>query len=98
MSGPRPKRQTGTQKRPLLKCPYRDCTDGIVKGMFGSRSECATCNGSGLVDADSGEALPDREIIRQLLMRFEEQRLKIQQLEESRQWLENRLSRYERGR
>ncbi len=66
--------------------------------MFGSRSECATCNGSGLVDADSGEALPDREIIRQLLMRFEEQRLKIQQLEESRQWLENRLSRYERGR
>lgn len=65
--------------------------------MFGSRSECATCNGSGLVDAETGEALPDREIIRQLLMRFEEQKQRICHLEENRQWLERRLERYERG-
>ncbi len=98
MSGPRPKRQAGTQKRPLVKCPYRDCTDGIVKGMFGSRSDCATCNGSGLVDAETGEALPDREIIRQLLMRFEEQKHQIHELQRYQSYLLNRLEGYERGR
>lgn len=66
--------------------------------MFGSRSECATCNGSGLVDAQTGEALADREIIRQLLMRFEEQRQRIYELHQYKEELQRRLEGYERGR
>ena len=98
MSAPRPKRAAATQKRLLMKCPYADCTDGIVKGMFGSRSDCATCNGLGLVDAETGEALPEREIIRQLLMRFEWQRLQIHELQRYQSELQKRLEMYERGR
>ena len=66
--------------------------------MFGSRSECATCNGSGLVDAETGEALSDREIIRQLLMRFEEQKHRIYELQQYQDYLQKRLDGYERGR
>lgn len=66
--------------------------------MFGSRSDCATCNGSGLVDAETGEALPDREIIRQLLMRFEEQKHQLHELQQYQNYLLKRLEGYERGR
>ena len=99
MSAPRPKRAAATQKRLLMKCPYADCTDGIVKGMFGSRSDCATCNGlPGWWTLRPGEALPEREIIRQLLMRFEWQRLQIHELQRYQSELQKRLEMYERGR
>ncbi|WP_299733879.1 hypothetical protein [uncultured Endozoicomonas sp.] len=105
MSKPRPKQKSkgasGTEKRMLIKCPYQDCTDGMVKGMFGSRSECATCNGSGLVDAETGEPLPDQEIIRQLLIRYQEQKWQIYELKKCLTEQSARLAQYEqdeRGR
>lgn len=81
-----------------MKCTYHDCDDGMVKGLFGSRSECATCNGSGLLDAETGEALPDREIVRQLLMRYSEQKLIIHEMQSYQKELQKQLRRYERGR
>ncbi len=75
-----------------------DCQGGSVVGMMGSLSDCATCNGLGLVDADTGEALPERDVIRQLLMRFEEQRLRIHQMKQYQEELQRRLEGYERGR
>lgn len=88
----------GIQKRLLKKCAYQDCSDGLVTGMFGSRSECAQCNGLGLVDAQTGEALPEREIIQQLQLRFEEQKKHIRELQRSNSYLQQRLEGYERSR
>ncbi len=86
------------KKRMLQKCPYADCNNGSVVGMFGSLADCATCNGLGLVDADTGEALPERDVIRQLLMRFEEQKLRIHEMQRYQVELQKQLDRYERGR
>ncbi|WP_163371059.1 hypothetical protein [Endozoicomonas acroporae] len=91
-------RNQSFKKRMLKKCHYMDCQGGSVVGMMGSLSDCATCNGLGLVDADTGEALPERDVIRQLLMRFEEQRLRIHQMKQYQEELQRRLEGYERGR
>ena len=91
-------RRQSFKKRMLVKCHYMDCQNGSVVGMMGSLSDCATCNGLGLVDAETGDALPERDIIKQLLMRFEEQRLQIHELQRYQSELQKRLERYERGR
>ena len=96
------KESHGIQKRPLVKCPYQDCDKGLVKGLFNSLAECHQCNGLGLVDAETGEALPEREVIRQLVVRLTEVRAKarwmVKELQRSNQLLRQRLEQYERGK
>ncbi|WP_330926309.1 hypothetical protein [Candidatus Sororendozoicomonas aggregata] len=96
------KESHGIEKRELVKCPYQDCDKGLVEAMFGSRAECHQCDGFGFVDKETGEALPEREIIRQLVIRLAHQRMeakkKICELQRSNQYLQQRLMDWERGR
>ena len=70
----------GIQKRTLKQCEYQDCHQGMVKTLLGGLYECNSCNGLGLVDKETGEALPEREVIRQLLLRLKAQRAHIREL------------------
>lgn len=64
------------QKRLLKKCNSPFCDQGQVKGICGSFNTCVQCEGAGLVDAETGKALPANEIIRQLMIKLiEEKRL-----------------------
>ncbi|AMO58133.1 hypothetical protein GZ77_20580 [Endozoicomonas montiporae] len=86
----------GIQKRLLKKCSYQDCDEGMVRAMLGTVSECAQCDGLGLVDAETGEALPKREIIRQLLIRLREEKRKFKEYSEGVRKQLQRLNDYER--
>lgn len=88
----------GIQKRLLKKCGYQDCDEGVVKALFGTVSECAQCDGLGLVDAETGDALPHMEIIRQLLLRLREEKQKFREYSAGVQKQLQRLNDYERGR
>ena len=87
----------GIQKRLLKKCSYQDCNDGMVRALFGTISECAQCDGLGLVDAETGEPLPKQEIIRQLLLRLKEEKQRFREYSEGVQKQLERLRDYERG-
>lgn len=66
--------------RPLERCEI--CAgSGKIRGVF-HVMECAACNGGGLVDAETHEALPYRDLVEQLRMRLTlvDQRL-IEQLQ-----------------
>ena len=86
------------KKRPLKRCDYFDCKDGLVVGLFGSASECTQCGGFGYIDASTGEALPANEIIRQLLLRLVEEKRKSAEFSHSNGKLRERLDKYERSR
>lgn len=88
----------GIQKRLLKKCSYQDCDEGMVKAMFGTDSECAQCDGLGLVDAETDKPLPKHEIIRQLLLRLKEEKQKFREYSEGVRKRLERLNDYERRR
>ena len=90
--------KNGIQKRMLKKCSYQDCDEGMVRALFGTASECAQCDGLGLVDAETGDALPKREIIRQLLFRLKEEQRKHREYSEGVRKQLERLRDYERSR
>ena len=68
------------EKRALIKCPIPECNEGLYQGMF-SAAECHNCNGLGMVDDQTGEALPEREVIRQLQIRLKERRSLLVELQ-----------------
>lgn len=56
------------QARPLENCPV--CRGkGTVLGVF-YEMPCAHCDGSGIVDAETGEQLPQVELVLQLRLRL----------------------------
>jgi len=62
----------GPDFRKVLK-PVRACLDcrgtGLVSGVF-HQMDCATCNASGWVCAETGEALPLADLVLQLNMKL----------------------------
>ena len=85
-------------RRPLKECEYSDCDQGLVISMFGNAYDCTTCNGFGYVDAETGEALPDREIIRQQAIQLRLERQRFSEYSEGVQKQLERLRDYERSR
>lgn len=70
------------QKRPLKRCPA--CHGrGLVKPMF-YEIPCDTCEASGVVCKETGEALPMSELVLQMRIRLNERE---QQLAETRKLL-----------
>ena len=41
----------------LSKCDNQACYEGVISGLFGSKNPCYKCNGSGLLDKNTGEAV-----------------------------------------
>ena len=74
-------RSFGLDARNLINCQV--CDNGIVRGIFFT-GECDSCNGLGSVDAETGDALPDREVIKHLQARLIELEQRNKRL---RQWL-----------
>jgi len=66
------KKSHGPAFRKVMK-PLRECLDcrgtGLVNGVF-HQMDCATCNASGWVCAETGEALPLADLVLQLGMRL----------------------------
>lgn len=56
------------ERRPLARCP--ECHGaGITTGIF-FQMPCGVCSGSGLVDKDTGRALPPEDLVLQLRLRL----------------------------
>ncbi|MCP4597777.1 hypothetical protein [Neptuniibacter sp.] len=48
---------------PKLKpCDIDDCKSGVIKGLY-HEMQCANCNGSGVVNAHTGEPVPEDLLI-----------------------------------
>ena len=41
----------------LIKCDNQACNEGVISGLFGSKNPCYKCNGSGLLDKNTVEAV-----------------------------------------
>lgn len=67
------KKSHGPAFRKTLK-PLRECLDcrgvGVVRGVF-HEMECATCNASGWICAETGAALPLTDLVLQLNMKLQ---------------------------
>ena len=67
------KKSHGPAFRKALR-PLRECLDcrgvGVVRGVF-HEMECATCNASGWICAETGAALPLTDLVLQLNMKLQ---------------------------
>lgn len=65
---------------PLVRCEI--CQgQGVIKGIFHTM-ECAGCNGAGLIDRDSCEALSHAAMVQQLRVRLNRANRQIEQQRE----------------
>ena len=69
------KKSHGPAFRKVLR-PLRECLDcrgvGVVRGVF-HEMDCSTCNASGWLCAETGEALPLADLVLQLNMKLRAQ-------------------------
>ena len=67
------------------KVTFQDCdacgTDGYIVGVF-HRMLCASCNGLGYLNADTGEAFPSDDVVEFLMIKMHRKDRQIEALQE----------------
>ncbi|BBB29362.1 hypothetical protein [Neptunomonas japonica] len=72
----------------LIRCDNPACHGGVISGLFGSKNPCYKCNGSGLLDKNTVEAVDPVLMVYALTEQIKQLQIKIKALEANQKPLE----------